>query len=62
MNQYTKRTQAPPNPRRSGYSTSGTYLDNPAKAKDWRERWELEFRRQRWVERDGKFYPIGQRK
>jgi len=25
----------------------------------WLQRWETDFRRQRWIERDGYFYPLG---
>jgi hypothetical protein len=57
MNQFTKQPQKAPKPRRTGYTMSGTYISNPAKAEAWRQRWELEFRKQRWTERDGKFYP-----
>lgn len=28
---------------------------------DWTKRWEREFRHSRWIERGGKFYPIGTR-
>lgn len=59
MNKYTKAPQQAPaaGPSKIGYTTSGTYIENPEAAKAWSEIWERKFRKQRWVERGGHFYP-----